>query len=212
LNLGDPKASRAKLEPVASGINESVEGLCRKVADHVIGTLDRNIEEMFGLWEDEPAYKVWEVVNRRKFELHQVIGIGAAAPAIVPMLADKMGVGHFLHRYSPVANALGAAVARPTLAVEVHVDTQRRFYTASPGGLSGTVDKRNYQLEDARELARHCLEELSRERGLSDYAGEAHVYLEEQFNVIRGWEQEGKLFDVGIQVAPGFIHEYKGVA
>jgi len=212
LNLGDSKASRAKLEPVAFSINESVEGLCRKVADHVIGTLDRNIEEMFGLWEDEPAYKVWEVVNRRKFELHQVIGIGAAAPAIVPMLADQMGVGHFLHRYSPVANALGAAVARPTLAVEVHVDTQRRFYTASPGGLSGTVDKRTYQLEDARKLARQCLEELCRQRGLSDYADEAHVYLEEQFNVIRGWEQEGKLFDVGIQVAPGFIHEYKGVA
>jgi hypothetical protein len=128
------------------------------------------------------------------------------------MLAAKMGVEHFLHRYSPVANALGAAIARPTLAVEVHVDTGRRTYTGSPGGLSGKVEKRSFQLEDAKELARNCLAQVSRERGLSDYAGEAHVYLEEQFNVIRGWEQEGKLFDVGIQIAPGFIHEYKGVA
>lgn len=211
LNLGDTGASRTKLEVVALSLDESVDGLCRRVADEVVETLEGSIRDMFTLWEDEPAYKVWEVVHRRKFELHRVIGIGAAAPAMVPMLAKKMGVGHFLHRYSPVANALGAAVARPTLAVEVHVDTGRRSYTASPGGLSGKVEKRNYQLEDATGLARHCLKELSRERGLAEYADEAHVYLEEQFNVIRGWQQEGKLFDIGIQIAPGFIHEYKGV-
>ena len=64
-----------------------------------------------------------------------------------------MGVDHFLHPYSPVANALGAAVARPTLAVEVHVDTRARTYSGSPGGFSGTVKKRNYQLQDAEKLA-----------------------------------------------------------
>lgn len=212
LNLGDVEASRARLGSMAAFFEESVEELCRKVADEVTKTLEKSIRNMFALWEDEPAYKVWEVVNRRKFELHRVIGIGAAAPAIVPGLAKSMGVGYFLHRYSPVANALGAAVARPTLAVDVHVDTGRRSYTASPGGLSGTIDKRNYQLDDAKELARSCLKELSRERGLADYADEARFYLEEQFNVVRGWQEEGKLFDVGIQVAPGFIHEYKGVA
>ena len=212
LGVGNPDASREKLEAVAASLGESVDGLCRMVADEVVVTLERNIEEMFELWEDEPAYKVWEVVHKRKFELHRVIGIGAAASAIIPVLARKMGVGHFLHRYSPVANALGAAVARPTMAVEVHIDTGRNTYTGFPGGLRGKVEKRNFQLDDAKELAMNCLKEASRERGLADYADEAHVYLEEQFNVIRGWEQEGKLFDVGIQIAPGFIHEYKGVA
>ncbi len=167
---------------------------------------------MFRRWEDEPAYKVWEVVNRKRFVLHQVIGIGAAAPAVVPMLARELGVTHFLHRYSPVANALGAAVARPTQQVLVHVDTQNGVYTVSPGGLSGTLEKSDYQMQDARQLAQRILEEIGRERGLSAYADEARVYLEEQFNVIRGWRLAGKLFDVGIQIAPGFIHGYEGVA
>ncbi len=212
LGLGDTQASRSKLEIVAGRLGRSLEELCRTVANRVIEALKERIQCMFSQWENEPAYKVWEVVNQKKFVLHQVIGIGAAAPAIVPMLAKELGVKHFLHRYSPVANALGAALARPTLAVEVHVDTQRRIYTASPGGLSGPVEDRNYQLQDARELAEHFLKELSRERGLLDYADEAQVYLEEQFNMIRGYQQTGKLFDVGIQIAPGFIHEYKGVA
>jgi N-methylhydantoinase A/oxoprolinase/acetone carboxylase beta subunit len=212
LNIGDPRASQTLLEVIAGRLGQSLEGLCRSVADRVIEALKENIQRMFRQWEDEPAYKVWEVVNRKRFILHQVIGIGAAAPAIVPMLAQELGVKHFLHSYSPVANALGAAVARPTLAVQVHVDTQNRVYTASPGGFSGTVENSNYQLQDARQLAQRILEEIGRERGLAAYADEAQVYLEEQFNVIRGSRLAGKLFDVGIQIAPGFIHGYEGVA
>ena len=211
LQLGNPEASHATLNAVAAGLNVSLDSLCRTIAGEVIVKLENSIEDMWRLWENEPAYKVWEVVNKREFHLHQVVGIGAAAPAIVPMLAERMGVPHFLHRLSPVANALGATVARPTVAVELHVDTGRETYSASPGGLSGKVSKRNYQLKNAQELARTCLKEVCADRGLSDYADDAQIYSEEQFNVIRGWEQEGKLFDIGIQISPGFIHEYKGV-
>lgn len=178
----------------------------------MIEALRKSIQDMFHQWEDEPAYKVWEVVHSRKFRLDQVIGIGAAAPAIVPMLAAELGVKHFLHHYSPVANALGAALARPTLAVQVHMDTQNRMYTVSPGGAGGRLENRNYQMEDAINLARRYLKDLGSKRDLSAYADEAEIYLEEQFNVIRGWDRAGKLFDVGIEIKPGFIHGFKGVS
>ena len=211
LNIGDVEASKAKLASLAGPRGQTVEELSRQVANHVVKVLRESIEYMFSLWEDEPAYRVWEVVNRQKFDLQRIIGIGAAAKAIVPMLAAELKVSYYLHRYSPVANALGAAVARPTLSVQVHVDTQNRAYSVSPGGFSGTLDSKNYQMEDAIELAKRYLKEISLERGLSDYADEGQVYLEEQFNVIRGMNRVGKLFDVGIQIAPGFIREYKGV-
>ena len=211
LGLGNAQASHAALSRVAQGLQVPLDSLCRSIAGEVVERLAQSIKDMFRLWEDEPAYKVWEVVHKREFHLHQVIGIGAAAPAVVPMLAERMKVPHFLHRLSPVANALGAAVARPTLAVEVHVDTGRETYSGSPGGLSGKVDKRNYQLKDARELAQACLKQVCADRGLADYADDAQIYSEEQFNVIRGWEQEGKLLDIGIQISPGFIREFKGV-
>ncbi len=211
LDIGEAARSRTMLQAVATSLGLGLEALCRAVADRVIDALETSVRDMFRQWEDEPAYKVWEVVNRRKFVLHQVIGIGAAAPAIVPMLAGRLGVPHFLHRHSPVANALGAALARPTLAVLVHVDTQNRVYTVSPGAFRGTVEGRNYQMEDARKLAHRFLAEMGAERGLSAYADEAQIYLEEQFNVMRGWDLAGKLFDVGIEIRPGFVHGYEGV-
>jgi N-methylhydantoinase A len=210
--IGNFEASRTAIEGISEQLSKTVDSLCNNVADRVIQSLRSAIEEMFHQWEDEPAYRVWEVVNRKKFVLHQVIGIGAAAPLVIPALAEKLGVPFLLHRLSPVANALGAAVARPTLEVQVHVDTQNSRYVVSPGGARGTVNKQRFTMEDARTLARQAIERIGRERGLSAYTAEAAIYFEEQFNVIRGRDLSGKLFDVGIQITPGFVHGYKGVA
>jgi N-methylhydantoinase A/oxoprolinase/acetone carboxylase beta subunit len=211
LSMGDAAASRARLEPVALRLGQSLDELCRTVVERVMNALLKSIHDMFRQWEDEPAYKVWEVVNRKDFVLNQVIGIGAAAPVIVPLLAEKLGVNSFLHRYSPVANALGAAVARPTLAVQIYADTQNRVYTVAPGGASGRLEGHDYRVEDVLQLARRYLREIGSERGLVAYADEARVFQEEQFNVIRGWDLIGKLFNVGVEVTPGFIHGFEGV-
>ncbi len=213
LEIGEVKRSENLLEELAAQAGISIDDLCSRVIDLVVGQLQENIEAMFREWENEPAYKVWEVVNKKKFKLQRIIGIGAAAPPIVPMLAERMEVEHYLHNYSRVANALGASVVRPTLAVDLHVDTPNDFFTIDPGGFKGSLkQKRNMQLEDAKNLARQYLNEIGQQRGMAAYLEDSSFYMEEQFNIIRGWDRVGRLFDVGIQISPGFISEFKGVA
>ncbi|HBQ26752.1 MAG TPA: hydantoinase, partial [Syntrophomonas sp.] len=211
LNIGNPELSAAALEQIG-GSAMSTEEVGAAVVAIVTNRLQDVITSMFKEWENEPAYKVWEVINKRKFTLEQITGIGAASRAIIPELADAMQVKHFIHQYADVANALGAAVARPTLAVNLHVDTQTKIYTLDPGGVRGTLENpHNFQLKDAREMARKHLEQVGKERGMASYTNESSFFMEEQFNMIGGWDQTGKLFDVGIQVTPGFIEEFKGV-
>ncbi|MDD3269108.1 MAG: hydantoinase/oxoprolinase family protein [Syntrophomonadaceae bacterium] len=212
LGIGQAQFSQKKLEELARQAGINADELSAKVIDLVVQQLQENIEAMFKEWENEPAYKVWEVVNKKKFSLQRIIGIGAAAPPIVPLLAKRMGVDYYLQQYSDVANALGASVVRPTLAVDVHVDTPNDFYTVNPSGYKGKINQRNFQLEDAKNLARKYLEEIGKQRGMDSYLDQSSFYMEEQFNIIRGWDRVGKLFDVGIQISPGFIKEFKGVA
>jgi len=211
LQIGQQELSLAKLKEFADQNNLDFNSVCSSVVGQVVEQLEHTIEKMFLEWENEPAYKVWEIVNQRKFRLDRIIGIGAAAGAIIPVLGERIKVDHYLHDYSPVANALGACVVRPTLSVELHVDTQNKSYTLSPGSLSGNLNKRDFQLSDAKILALDYLIKLGKERGMEEYIDESDFYLEEQFNLIRGWSRVGKLFDIGIQVSPGFISEYKGV-
>ncbi len=213
LGVGDAGRSQELLQSLAASGGMSMDDLCFYVVETVIERLKRAITEMFTEWENEPAYKVWEVIHRRKFRLDQLIGIGASAYAIVPILADEIGVPAYIHTHSPVANALGAAVVRPTLSLRLHVDTANSLYIVDPGGIRGTVERpRNFQLADAKVLALSLLEEISREKDIDKYTANAKFFMEEQFNMIRGWNQIGKIFEVGVQVAPGFIEEYQGVS
>ena len=212
LNLGEVSQSQSKLHAIAQELQLDTASLSARIVEEVSQRLLAEVNDMFRQWENEPAYKVWEVINQRKFTLDRVIGIGAAAPALVPALSGLMQVESFIHEYSPVANALGAAVVRPTLSVILHVDTQTKKYTLDPGGIIGTLEKtNNFQMDHARAMARQHLHTIGQELGMEDYTAEADFFLEEQFNMIRGWDRTGKLFEVGIQVSPGFVNEYEGV-
>lgn len=212
LNQGDINRSREYLQQIADLANMKLEDLCDSIITQVVTTLTETTREMFKEWENEPAYKVWEIVHRRHFTLDRVVGIGAAAYCIIPRVAESLGVQPFIHRYSDVANALGAAVARPTLSVYLHLDTERSTCAIEPGGV---VEKRSdiskFQLEDARKLAVDYLYAIGKARGMDDYLDDYKVFLEEQFNMIRGWSRTGRIFDVGVQIAPGLIQAYQGV-
>jgi len=212
LNIGEPVLSEEKLALLALPMNLPLTEFCQLVTKETLTRLKTNIDAMFKEWEQEPAYRVWEIVNRQEFHLDRIIGIGAAAEAIIPKLASDMQIDHMLHEYSPVANALGSAVARPTLAVNMHADTQADLYSIEPGGIQGRLNKnKDLQLEDVKEITRQYLLDLAVARGLGSYAREAQFTMEEQFNVIRGWDRLGKLYEVGMQIKPGFIDEFEGV-
>lgn len=212
LKIGEYHKSEEILRQLAIKENLDTKTLAETSINMVMERLESAIREMFTRWEMEPMYKVWEVVNSRKFELHRIIGIGAAANAIIPVLAARLGVNHFLSQYSPVANALGAAVARPTININVHIDTGENYYSVYPTGYLGKIkNPRNFSLKDAKSLAQNHLAELVKEHNMEGYEEDAVFYLTEQFNVIRGYNTSGKIFDVGLQVKPGFIPEFTGV-
>lgn len=212
LGLGNYDLSQKALQELAEQSGSSADEISSIVVETVITRIAESIKYMFTRWENEPAYKVWEVVNNRKFELHRIIGIGAAADTIIPHLAAHMKVAYLVNEYSPVANALGAAVVRPTIAVNMHIDTQQNMYIAEPGGESGVLKQPgSCQLDNARELALAHLLKVCKEREMLAYSDDYTFYMEEQFNIVRGWERAGKIFDIGVQISPGFITGYKGV-
>jgi N-methylhydantoinase A/oxoprolinase/acetone carboxylase beta subunit len=187
LGIGDSIRSGQLLGDLAKAAGMDLNLLMSEWEDLVINQLQDSIQGMYREWENEPAYRVWEVVNGRRFEVHEIIGIGAAAQSIVPVLAKKMQVACYIPPLAAVANALGACLARPTLALNLHIDTQDGVYSADQDGINGRLENvRSFQLDDARSLASKHLYELARQRGIGDYASEAEFYRQEQFNVIRG--------------------------
>jgi len=210
LSAGEAEKSRQSLQRLQAQANLDAAALLEAVENMVMVQLLSAMENIFSEWENEPAYRVWEVVHNRKFEVKRIIGIGAAAGAIVPVLAARMKADSFIHALAPIANALGAAVARPTLAFNLHIDTEKGYYFTDHDGIGGTIRKgAGLQMEDAQKLAGEVMQQLAQQRGLAEYTGEAEFTREEQFNMIRGWDRTGKIFELGMQIKPGFIKEFE---
>ena len=127
--------------------------------------------------------------------------------AFVPPIAQRLDCNFLVHQYASVANALGAAVSRPTLSLLLHADTQERHFHLNEEGISGKIPA-NLSLENAKEMAKQYLQEIMVKRGMAQYADQYEFFLEEQFNTISGYMTIGKIFDVGIQIAPGVIDEH----
>jgi len=128
------------------------------------------------------------------------VGVGGAANGLIPEAARLLGCKAIIPEHAEVANALGAAVAQPTVTVNLRIDTEQGYYTVVEDGSIGEVPKgRSFTEEQAIELARDKLYEVAEKLQVKEYVKTVEVVHSEVFNMVRGWSTTGKIFDISIQ-------------
>jgi len=203
--IGDAAKAEKAMQIVAEGLGCTAKEAAQKVVDAVVDKIVFEVNEMFREWEQEPAYRIWEIMKRELLSARSVVGVGGGAPPLVPLVAGRLGIAAIVPEYASVANAIGAAVARPTLTLNLHIDTEKGEFSVAEEGLTGRVSDQKMTPEDAERLARRLLAERAVRLGISEYAGEAEVTYSEVFNMIRGWSTVGRLLDVRMEILAGLL-------
>lgn len=204
-NIGDVAAAEKAMADIAKQLGCTTREVAQRVIDAVVDKIVSQVNEMFLEWEQEPAYRVWEIMKRELLQAQNVVGVGGAAQPLVPLVAQRLGAKAVIPEYAPVANAIGAAVARPTLTLNLRIDTERGQYIVSEEGLSGKVNGKNMNLEQAEQMARKLMADRANKMGIGEYANEAEVTYSEVFNMVRGWSTVGRLLDVRMEIPAGII-------
>ncbi len=209
LSVGDLEKAREAMAGVADKLNCSIEKAAEMVVDSVVEKIASEINEMFQEWEGEPAYRIWEIMKKEKLQAQNVVGVGGGSVALVPLVASRLKVASIVPEYAAVANAIGAAVARPTITLNLHIDTERGEYVTAEDGIMGKVNDRQMSLAQAEQLARKLLAERAARLGVEEYAGEAEITRSEVFNMIRGWSTVGKLMDIRMEIPAGLLPSWR---
>lgn len=119
-------------------------------------------------WEDEPAYRVWDVLRHasdRSFYLHLS---GGGAPALIKAFAKRMPFPVELARHAASTNALGTALARPSFTSSLDLDTREGVYRIVETGERGRwVGKERRPYEEADAFLRGVMMKRAREMGVS---------------------------------------------
>ena len=121
-NFGDKqKAYKAMAKLALEG--QPVRDVANKVLDSAAEKIVHGIRQMLDIHEAEPVYRVEDIVNAVRFSPEMLIGVGGAAAGLVPLVAAKLNLPGIIPQGAMLANAIGAAVARPTIDINLRADT-----------------------------------------------------------------------------------------
>jgi len=203
--LGDQDRAREAMNTLGKPLGLSAGETANRVCDLVIDTIATEIQHMFTQWEQEPAYRVWEVLEKRKERPSTVVGVGGGAAGFISQIAARLGAYPVIPPYAPVANAIGAAVALPTLEVTLRVDTEQGYYSIEEEGFQEALDDANFTEKQALELASKWLSKRADKYGLNQRIDDVEIIRREVFNMVRNWVTTGKIYDVHVQTPRGIL-------
>lgn len=207
--VAHPEVIKEQIEAIAAELKLSTQQFTELVLGMFVSQLETKLEAMFKAWEEEPAYRVWEVLSVPKKRPETVVCLGGPAEGIGKYWAEKKKWQVLIPPYASVANAIGAALAKPTLKVDFFADTERKIYSTNIGGLQGTLLQDLRFIEDAKKFFTLIFQATAKDWHLAKDAPFETIY-EEGFNIVRDLQTKGRIFQIGLQTVTGirdFIKE-----
>ena len=203
VSFGDTARSLAALEKFGS--EPQLEA--QRIIASAVGIIRGTIETMLDEWAKQPVYTVDDVIRGTEFVPAQLIGVGGGAPGLIKALGEAMELPVEIPEGAMVANAIGAAVARPTLSAGLRADTTEGFYIIPESGRRERLPKRFTQ-RVAEELLSSWLREQTADWQLPD--AETELVSCEHFRTVHGYYDTGDIYNLRMQLRPGILYKVQG--
>lgn len=204
----DPKIAKEALKPLADSLNVTIKKTAELIIEETAQSIADAIKKIVVSLSNRPVYTVKEVLEPLVIELQKLIGMGGPSPVLAPLVAEKLGIDCEIAPVHQVANAVGAAAARPTTVATVHCDTSTGYYSISELGIKKEIGKKNWNIDKITAIAKKAVEKRAKSRtGYQDidFSREVEITTHEEFNVVRGFQTVGKIMEVKAQIKPGAV-------
>ena len=206
VSFGDEGKAREAMMSL-KGTNDTVEAIAEQIVLAAVTKIEDTIAEMILEWNLQPVYTVNDVIKGTEFVPEKLIGVGGAAPGLIPVLAMKMGLPVEIPVGAMVANAVGAAVSRPTLTATLCVDTTEGYYIIPEAGIREKI-QRGFSRSTAEEILAAWLFEQADKWKMEARSAEVMTY--EEFPTIHNYYTTGKIIYLKMQLKPGILHTVTG--
>lgn len=203
VNFGNKILAQKAIKTFGDDIVEEA----KKIVAVAIHTIIKVIEEMLATWEKQPVYTVKDVICGTKFEPKQLIGVGGGALGLVKALGEVMQLPVNIPKGGVVANAVGAAVAKPTLSAGLRADTTEGYYIIPESGKREKLPaKFNRQIAEA--ILSSWIQQQAQEWLLTD--GQMEVIRYEHFYTVHNYYDTGDIYNLRMQLKPGILCTIQG--
>lgn len=194
-----PDKSRQAIEELARERAMSPDQLARDIVQQMCQTIKQTIDQLLDKLDDSPVYTIKELLQDRRIRPASVSLIGGPAKALAEDLSQCLNLSVRTPENYSVANAIGAALARPTREINLLFDSERAMIAIPELSVYQTANQM-YSLDQAKQLALAYLVSPSEGEPAADQTAE--IVEAASFNVIQGYRKE-RIIRVKAQLRPG---------
>ncbi|MDR2142100.1 MAG: hypothetical protein LBR11_09995 [Deltaproteobacteria bacterium] len=191
--VGDRAISRKALEKIAPGDPKQA---AQAAVDAVIQKLKGALADFLATVNGQPVYTISEFLVDWRLNPSRAVLLGGPAATLAPLLTEALGLPTAAPPEAATANALGAALARPTVEAELYADTAAGVLSAPTLNLQRQIGHR-YTLDEAKaELLAALAAQGQRE---------AQITQAEVFAQVSDYGESGQVIRVRAQTTPGLL-------
>lgn len=178
-----------------------------KIVQSAVKVITDTISEMLDEWAKQPVYTVDDVIRGTEFVPQQLIGVGGGAHGLVTAVGKAMKLPVEIPAGAMVANAIGAALARPTLSAGLRADTTDGYYIIPESGQRQHLP-RGFNMKKAEAVLTEWLQQQAEKWQLP--AQKVELISSEHFRTIHGYYDTGDIYNLRMQLKPGILHKVRG--
>lgn len=193
----------ASLIPPSLRTPQFLHELASRIITRVVDRIADAVDSLKREWQEEPAYKVWQVLHPHENKEFNTIVSGGGARGITEALGTRLKTSVQLGAFPEVSNALGTALARPTFDCTLHLDTYMKQYRVEETGEQG---KWTGSLRPHREVE-GFLETLVQKQ-VDHYGIEVKDMEKEPFDffpIVQNYQTVGQIISGAVHLRPGVI-------
>lgn len=203
VSFGDASKSLAAIAALGGEPKEEAQ----KIVQAAVDTIRTTVAEMLEEWAKQPVYTVDDVIRGTEFVPEQLIGVGGGSLGLIKALGEDMELPVDIPKGAVVANAIGAAVARPTLSAGLRADTTDGFYIIPESGKRERLP-RGFNEQKAENILSDWLREQTADWQLPDQ--ETELISCEHFRTVHSYYDTGDIYSLRMQLKPGILHKVQG--
>jgi len=210
LDFGDKERAISAMKDLGEKLQLDAKATAKLIYRKMGEIIKQEVTNIVNEINSRPVYTVKELLYGKKLKPKYISLIGGPAKALAPLLEKEFNLPCYVPENYEIANAIGAALAKPTAEVTVLADTAEGKLSIPEIEIYEKIGK-DFTVDKAEQKALELLREMASVIGASDKDFEGEITEKTSFNMVRGFYTCGKNIRVRAQIKPGLLYELRGV-
>lgn len=207
--VGNAALSRGALADLAghaSSPADTPEKLARLFIDAAFRRIRAEVETLLAEVNSQPVYTIRELLLQQAVRPERAVFIGGPSQSLAAEAESALGMPVDVPRASACANAVGAALARPTRAAELYADTQLGRMRIPELGVDAAIGP-SYTVNDAQQdMTAAFIADSQRHEGAGMDVSDVQFVYAESFAMLDDRGGRGRSIRVRAQRAAGLLN------